>query len=117
MRFILFVLFLFASEFTNSCNLCWNYKIKDPRLQRETIEHDPECTCPCWQYPHTEGSNNFYKCQVCDHRLTPPDPTSKNGPQYKRFYHKGDRHFKATGFKYPLKSPEKNPKPLVQIKK
>lgn len=107
MRLILLILFLFVSDITNGCNLCWNYKIKDPRLQRETIDHDPQCTCPCWQYPHTEGTNNFYKCQVCEHRLTPPDPISKKGPQYKRYYHKGDKDFKPTIMKYPSKSAEK----------
>jgi hypothetical protein len=117
MRLSWFVLLMFLTEAMNSSNLCWDYKIKDPRLKRANIEHDSECTCPCWQYPHTAGTNNFYKCQVCNHRLTPPDPTSKKGPQYKRFYHKGERDFNPTLFKYPSRYSEKNPKPLVQTKK
>lgn len=117
MRLIWFVFFTLLTDAINSCNLCWDYRIKDPRLQRETLEHDSQCTCPCWQYPHTEGTNNFYKCQVCDHRLTPPNPLSKKGPQYRRFYHKGDRNFKPTSYKYPSKSPETNPRPLMKIEK
>jgi len=85
MKKILFVFCLILNNLTNSCNLCWDYKIKDPRLIREDISHDSECTCPCWQYQHTLGENNFYRCIECGHRLTPPNPLSKKGPQYKRY--------------------------------
>ncbi len=96
---ILWAICIFLNNISFGCNLCWDYRIKDPRLIREDISHDPECTCPCWKYPHTQGGNhlnNFYKCEECGHRLTPPDPLSQDGPQYKRFYNKKKDTFKPT---------------------
>lgn len=57
----------------------------NPRLTRRDISHNAACSCECWQYPHTKGTNNQYKCINCNHRLTPPDPLSQNGPKFDRF--------------------------------
>lgn len=119
MKRFLFVLCALLSNVSNSCNLCWDYKIKDPRLIRENISHEADCTCPCWQYPHTKGDNNFYRCTQCGHRITPPNPLSKNGPQYKRFNNpQGTNNVKPQALTQEKKSGSKKiVLPLTQLKK
>ena len=122
MKRFLFILCALFSNITNSCNLCWNYKQKEPRLERQDISHDATCTCPCWQYSHTKGNNNFYRCIECGHRLTPPDPLSKNGPQYK-IYQNGHNSIKnpIKPQKITHKPKKSNPKsiqfPITKVKK
>jgi hypothetical protein len=92
MKYIIaFVALFMTSLEIISSNLCWCFQnVSDPRLVRRVISHATACTCECWQQPHTKGTNNEYKCLKCGHRLTPPDPLSKNGPQFKRYYEKKD---------------------------
>lgn len=87
----LLTLSLTAFDITSS-NLCWVIQNKsDERLSRKVISYDAQCTCECWKYPHTKGTNNQYKCTNCEHRITPPDPLSKNGPKYKTYYEAGEQ--------------------------
>ncbi len=85
-----YVMTLIATFFVffdiTSSNLCWFFENNNnPRLTRRTISHNAACSCECWQYPHTKGTNNQYKCTNCNHRLTPPDPLSAEGPQFIRY--------------------------------
>lgn len=86
MRYIIVFLTIFITFFDiSSSNLCWYFSNNSqPRLERRKIAHHPACSCECWKYPHTKGTNNQYKCSNCEHRITPPDPLSKNGPQFIR---------------------------------
>ncbi|MBI2344478.1 hypothetical protein HYV10_00195 [Candidatus Dependentiae bacterium] len=109
MKRVLLILCLILNNVTYNCNLCWDYKIKDPRLKREKISHDASCPCPCWQYPHTQADNNFYRCIQCGHRLTPPDPLSKHGPKYKRF---NEEHKNTVKPQVSIKSTNKKANPI-----
>lgn len=121
MKKILLVVCTIISSMPNTCNLCWDYKIKDPRLIREDISHDPQCTCNCWQYAHTKGTNNFYRCGVCGHRMTPPDPLSKKGPHYKTYNDIEDAQENAINPPIFMQQPKRHPQliqfPLTNLKK
>lgn len=85
---ILFLCFFVNIVEINSCNLCWGYPNNSgtgKRLTQAPIEPLKDCSCQCWKYPHTQGSNDPYVCVACNHRLMPEEVVTTPLQQYPRY--------------------------------